>query len=154
VPTHTKKLVANLEKTYPDYYQLKYNVKTVSVTAIQQHLQKCPHKTVIEYLVGKELIYVFSIGVNHYQLHTLPKPVDLDEQIAEFSEALNALNYEEYVTFGYQLYQTLLQPILQSLPQSTEPHAAAAPQLVIIPDQTLYYLPFEALLTYLPDNTP
>lgn len=147
-----EKLVANLERTYPDYYQLKYNVKTISVTAIQQHLQKCPHKTVIEYLVGKELIYVFSIGVNHYQLHILPKPTDLDDQIAEFSEALNALNYEEYVSYGYQLYQTLLQPVLHNLPQSNTPSAATIPQLVIIPDQTLYYLPFEALLTYLPNN--
>lgn len=147
-----EKLVANLEKDYPHYYQLKYNVKTVSVNAIQQHLQKCPHKVVIEYLVGKDVLYVFSIGVNHYQLHTLPKPTNLDYQIAEFSEALNALNYEEYVEYGCQLYQILLQPVIAQLPQNGIPSAAATTQLIIIPDQTLYYLPFEALLTHTPDN--
>lgn len=148
-----EQLVNELEKNYPNYYQLKYDIDTLSVAALQQHLQQQYTDThtntiVVEYLVGKQHIYTFVIDQHTCQLHTLACPADLDDQISELSDAINALNHGEYIEYAQQLYQILLQPLHIELQQ-------ASTRLLIIPDGALYYLPFEALLTHaVARNTP
>ncbi len=54
-------------------------------------------------------------------------------------------NYRQYVQTAHRLYLLLLEPLLKQLPEKLT-------RLTIVPDGQLNYLPFETLLTKLPDT--
>ncbi|MEM9823136.1 MAG: tetratricopeptide repeat protein, partial [Bacteroidota bacterium] len=138
-----KKLVRAFEKNYPKYYQLKYGVNPIDVSALQNQLS--PNSLLIEYFVGEQQIYIFGLSQNEIQVKRLANDSTLLQQVkqlrafvsqpppAENSNDLQAAFYQR----AHQLYQKLIAVVDHQTHQ----------QLLIIPDDFLSYLPFDVLLT-------
>ncbi len=148
-----QQLITQFEKDYPAYYQLKYNQKTASIKAVQDFCQQLSkdkntihsETCLIEYFVGIENIYTIAINSTDYQIVKTKKPNDFDELIEDFTYCLeNALTERKsYIELAYELYQLLLEPILQSSKKIISSQHSA---LIIIPHGILSSIPFEALL--------
>ena len=133
-------LIHYFENNYPEYYNLKYNVKDVDVGNLLRDDQ-----VLIEYSLSDTLLLTFLYD-GQCSVHGQKISADFYSSLLEFISTLKnynlAENYDEqyhiYVSKAYELYEVLLKPISDRIQGKS---------LVIIPDGVLAYLPFEALLT-------
>ena len=138
-----EKLIKNLEKNYPKYYQLKYDYSTPTLTLIQKSLKA--QEQMIEYFVGETHLIIFSItkekvAIQKYPLKediysNLKVLLDLVKHPPTFQDEL--ADFYSFKQAAHQLYQQLIAPVLD----------VNTNKLIIIPDDQLNYLPFELLLT-------
>ncbi|MCB0548626.1 MAG: CHAT domain-containing protein [Phaeodactylibacter sp.] len=138
--------VEGAERSYPDYYRLKYDVRTLSSTDIQQRLLS-NGEAFIEYFVGSEQAYVFVITPNRFEALTLDRDFPLEEWVVGLHHDIAHFQFPDYdkgrlcasySDYGYKLYDKLVRP-LESL--------GLPERLTIIPSGILALLPFDALLT-------
>lgn len=137
-------LVQVLEGQFPDYYQLKYAPRIVTVPVVQSQLSS--DEAVISYFVGDSTQYAFAITADRFQVITLPTDTSLNQRIQTLRQVLhsNKTSPKEYQRQALALYQQLLAPVIDdSLLTNIN-------RLTIIPDGALGYLPFELLLTQPP----
>ncbi len=133
-------LIAQFERDYPEYFQLKYNTSTATVSDVQHYLQEQIQSTAfIAYFVGEKQLTIFCITSNEYTVQQIERPVELIDNIADFQEAINMAELEDFVEMSTKLYAVLLKPIEKQLEE--------AERLIIVRDDVLHYLAFEALLT-------
>lgn len=139
-----------LRKQYPDYYKLKFDLTVSSVEEVQKRLAK--DQLLIEYFIGADELIVFRVSKNAYEVVELPLDYELTSKIKAFrkgiygyylnntdrSDSLRQQYTEQYQTLGYELYQSILEPVLKGQNES---------RLMIILAGNLGFLPFEALLT-------
>lgn len=138
-----------LEKNYPDYYKLKYTEPTVSISTIQNALEK--DNVLIEYMISDSLLYLFSINSNSFEVFTQPIDSSFYRNIQNIVSATNnnsmfsttKEDYKTYVTSAYHLYEKLIEPVRDSFNEK---------KLIIITDGELGYISFDMLLTSLPDT--
>ncbi len=141
--------VQQLENQYPKYYNLKYNFHTASLADIRKLLPG--DAAMIEYFVGKEVLYTFYISRHQFEILTTPLDFPLKDWVVDFHRNIEGYQHltnnfeascETYTKLGVQLYQKLMQP-LESL--------GLAEHLTIIPSGILAFLSFDALLTKEPE---
>lgn len=133
-----------LEKSYPAFYEMKYNQETVSVAEAQALLRN--DQALVEYFVGDSTLFIFLIKKDKFHLERIPKDFPLEKWVSGFREGIEAFQFSgsdrdslcrEYSRLGQLLYQKLLLPLEKyQLPEA----------LVIIPGGILGFLPFDALL--------
>lgn len=140
-------LVEQFEQEFPDYYVLKYQTDTASLTDLQQALPTDTY--LIEYFVSERFIYLFAIGKNDFKVLQIDKSPDFEEDVKDYlyfgigtTGGPSQTTLREYREFAHQLYQTLLEPLFEAMPIPENSH------LIIIPDGILHSLPFETLLTH------
>lgn len=139
------------ERQYPAYYKLKYDVSTVSLPLIQTRLLQ-GNMAMLEYFVTDSAIFAFVVKPESIHCQRLPLNPSIDDQIAGLRHALQSYPdaagemagsmARDYTELAYQLFETLFAPI--------EKTVALPERLVIVPDGTLAYLPFECLLRQRP----
>lgn len=142
-----EELASLLKVKYPRYYQATYDEKVPDITTIRKSLFDSS-SALVEYFLGEHNLYVFVITQNGLEAHVLDDKVSLTEWILEFREGIYGYylcedpenGYLEmatqYADFAHKLYNFLIEP-LGDLP----------PNLVIVPDGALGYIPFDALLS-------
>lgn len=136
-------LLQNFEKNYPLYFKFKYNTTLANVKQLQANLP--PATAMLEYFVGDSSIFIFSITAQHLQLQRIAKPKDFEATIQNLRQALTSAelrflnkDFSAFSTASSTLYDHLLFPVLPALPPNIQ-------HLIIIPDGTLNYIPFEIL---------
>lgn len=132
-----------IEKTYPEYHELRYNVVPESGKSLKQILKK--KELLVEYVFADTVLFAFTISGN--QRLTVTK-VPVHKNLADRINDLNTLlqksfwmrrtNRDKFVELSYALYQQFLQPIQGWL--------AGKERLIIIGDGITNYIPFEALV--------
>lgn len=140
-------LMLYLEKTFPKYYEINYNPKIATIEDVQRNLQA--DEALIEYFVGSDHIYAFTISKDTATVHKLDKVSD--STISQFREVLIPkgmdqdvnLAYSHFVDQSHQLYEQLLSEPLSVLKESK----TKITKLYVIPDKSLNYLSFDLLLT-------
>ena len=146
---HTR-LVTTFENEYPDYYDLKYAVTTVSVDEIREDILQ-PNQAMLEYFVGDDMIFAFVITNDLLQVFNIDKDFALEDSIRAMRKSIfewrpradNAdENLETYQRTASFLYDRLIRPFEHILPE----------KLIIVPGGVLGYLPFEALLEEEPQS--
>ena len=148
-------LINLFEKSYPNYFKLKYNTDVVSVKEVQEMLQS--GQAVVEYFTGENAIYVFVITSNDFQVIPIAKDFSLEDLVTKLRQGIYTYHlsrlrsdqlfndYADSLTLAsHQIYQYIFAPILEkvSLPE----------QLIIVPDGVLGYVPFELLIKELPEK--
>jgi len=141
-----------LERDYPDYYRLKYDLSTISVEEVQRELLQ-PDQALLEYFVGDSSIFLFLVSPDHFEMLEIAKDFPLEEWVREFRDGISGFHtsknpspelrqqlQEQYVETAAKLYEKLIAPLKERLPE----------RLIIVPDGVLGYLPFEALLVERP----
>ncbi|MDH7447668.1 CHAT domain-containing protein [Aquimarina sp. 2201CG14-23] len=129
-------LFDEIENRYPEYHQLKYDNTIVSVSKIQQ---KIPENTLLlEYFIGDNQLYAFAISKNKFSVVPLQFS-GLDQKVLQFRKAVINKDIDTYSRMGYELYTSLLNPIISS----DFDHE----NIIIVPDGVLWHLNFDVLLT-------
>ncbi|MEM1323338.1 MAG: CHAT domain-containing protein, partial [Bacteroidota bacterium] len=144
------RLIDLFEKEYPNYYQLKYANRQIDVPTIQETLLT-EQQTLLEYFAGDNSIYCFLIRRDTLIVKEIQNAKVIYDQIIQLRDLIDHRpfpSYEEYggdevlVNISHHLYRELLLPLADEL----------SSELIIIPDGKLAYIPFEALLTSLPEE--
>jgi CHAT domain-containing protein/Tfp pilus assembly protein PilF len=140
-------LKKTLSTNYPEYYRLKYNLKTLDINAIQKQLIS-DKQTLLEYFVGDSSIFIFTINKDNYKFTQIDLDFNLDSLVqlmrgglvgfytknrTDSARIAAPINYTEGAA---QLYNKLILPIKKELKK----------ELIIIPDGILGAIPFEALI--------
>ncbi|MGB1241244.1 MAG: CHAT domain-containing protein [Chitinophagales bacterium] len=145
-----QRLIERFEEDYPQYYQLKYDFHTVSVSDLQADLSE--NTVVVSYFIGPEMGYIFVVTPYDYEVVSLNLPKNFDQQIEAYLASIHAQNFGEFSRQSYALYCLLIQPIEDLI---FDPFESELQQLVILPSGVLHYLPFETLIRTPPkSNSP
>jgi len=151
------RLIDSFEKLFPQYYALKYENKVVGIKEIQSKISN--RQSFLEYFVnepesktGKGEIYRFLItkdSVNFSKESIDFSFVNNIQSIHDFLVNPNYLytkkkDFVEYSVAAYGMYEKLIKPVAKKLNGTS---------LTIIPHDKLSYIPFDALLTQLPDTS-
>ncbi|TXN38292.1 CHAT domain-containing protein [Flagellimonas hymeniacidonis] len=142
-----------IEKRYSRYHQLKYEVDEFSVEEVQEKLLD-EHSMLLEFFVGEDQLYLFSITKDDFNTLIIKKTVSYKKWIQDFKEGLT--NYQQvidaspktkraFVNAAHGLYGILLSEPLGASKQSLK-------KIIVVPDGELSYLNFEALLIRPPEN--
>ena len=152
-----KQLIASFEKTYPQYYAFKFENKVIGVKEIQSKLNT--RQALIEFFVKEpDLVsergelYRFLITRDSVSFSKEELDHSYTDNIQSIHDFLTNPNYlftrkKDFVSYsvaGYGLYDKLLKPVAQKL---------GGKSLTIIPDDKLSYIPFDALLSQMPDTS-
>ena len=138
-----EQLTQLFEKQYPEYYNFKYQNKSVNIHEIQKSINK--NSTLIEYAITDSILYTFVINKSEISLFktTLSEEIFKNinsflSQFKNFDYTIQGSNiYKDYENNAYEIYNKLLGYINPELLNNS---------LVIIPDGILSYIPFEALV--------
>ncbi len=134
-------LQKQLEATYPEYYHLKYSTFTVSVVELQALLEE--GQSVLNYVVGGDEIYLLLVTPDEYEVFAQQKPKNWKKMVQEYLQSIKFSQKEQFVQHSFALYQLLLQEAMSYIIPLFE---ETSPQIFILPDAELHYLPFETLL--------
>lgn len=142
-------LLKEVEKDYPEYYSLKFDNSVISIEQVTRDLD--PSQVLIEYSICDSVLCTFTICDGHSYLQT--QKIDtaffgkmhlLKNQLSGDSFLDYNLNdYKSFVRTSFELYNILIKPSLAYIKQK---------DLIIIPDGEISYIPFDVLLTSLPDT--
>ncbi|MGB0930114.1 MAG: CHAT domain-containing protein [Chitinophagales bacterium] len=138
-------LIEQFEQDYPEYYELKYNLQTVSVTNLQKDLDE--NTVVISYFIGPEKGYIFAVTYDEYEVIPFDLPKDFDQQIQDYLNSIQAQNITDFIPQSHALYFLLIEPISYLV---FDPFAGKPKNVVILPSASLNYLPFETLIREIP----
>ncbi|MBQ4818911.1 CHAT domain-containing tetratricopeptide repeat protein [Aquimarina sp. MMG016] len=128
-------LIKILEEKYPKYYQLKFENQPLAVSKIQDNLSVST--TFVEYFQSDDVLYAFVITKNKISLKKLLVN-RLSEEVASFRESILLKNTRDFKNLGFELYKTLIEPIKDDF---------VGNNLIIVPDESLWHLNFDLLLT-------
>jgi len=127
----------NFEREYPDYFQLKYQSQVAAIADLQRALDE--QTAILEYFVDEQTVYLFLITKNTFEVVALPVDKNFSAEVgAYFAAVKRALDRQDFLRQSAKLYAALIKPIAGSLVRKKK--------LVIIPDDILFFVPFEALV--------
>jgi len=137
-------LTALFEDSFPKYYSLKYNTDVATADSLQQLLKNT--QAIVEYSISDTSLFIFHIGKN--AMNIIHKSIDsaFHNTLKKIIYSLNNFDYSKshakdltsYVENSYYLYNCLVEPVAKSIRNK---------KLIIVPDELLAFLPFEALVT-------
>jgi CHAT domain-containing protein len=124
-----------LQEEHPDYFRLKYGETTLGIADVQRDLISA-EQALVAYSASKEHLYIIVIEKDRSAV-TRVALAGIDTLVAALNEATIARDVQGYCTTAHQLHQRIFEPVRGLLTRS---------ELLIVPDNELYYLNFEALL--------
>lgn len=130
-------LITDLENNYPKYYDLKYQTRTTTMSAVQAALDD--RTALIEYSVGDTNLVVFVISKSKFDVINSRIDSTFAESVRQMVRSIKKLDKPGFLAGSQKLHAVLIQPIEHLLVNKNK--------LVIIPDGALRYLPFEALVS-------
>jgi CHAT domain-containing protein/tetratricopeptide (TPR) repeat protein len=151
------RLIDSFEKSYPEYYTLKYENKVVSIDEIQSRLNK--RQALVEFFIKEPDSYAengelfrFVITKDSASLSKETINADYLRDIQVVHDFLINPNYmdtrkSDFVKYSFaahNLYDILLKQDARKLKDKA---------LTIVPHNKLSYIPFDALISQLPDTS-
>ena len=130
-------MIRALEKRYPRYYQQKYNTGALSMSGISSRLDR--ETALLEYYIADSTLYSFVITAEGFSITQGRWTPALVEAVALYRSALRSGRREPFRHSSAALHAALIAPAAGAI--------AGKKNLVILPHDCLYAVPFEALLT-------
>lgn len=136
-----QKFLSQLEADYPEYYTIKYNTDVADIDELKNKL-KAEKSVAIEYFMGDNTLYACVIDGENIALHQFEKGENFEAALTDFlavtsNPSSQISDFKTYTHSAALLYQKLLKPILPS-----------TQNILIIPDDRLTYLAFDALIQH------
>jgi tetratricopeptide (TPR) repeat protein/CHAT domain-containing protein len=129
-------IINYFETTYPPYYEFKYANKTVSIPEIQKSLD---HNTaMLNYVVGDSSIFIATITDSFYKMEEIPIDRGFNKLVTNYYRDIKTVETNSFLTNSQHIYEKLVNPVKDYI--SHKEH------LIVIPDDYLYYVPFETLI--------
>lgn len=146
-------IIKSIKKNYSPYYQIT-SAEPVSLKELQNSILK-PDQLIVEFVVGAHQTSLFAIGQDTLIYINIPLPKDklkgmliglspifrslASENNMQSNEIFTSNQADFEIAPSYVLYKTIFKEI--------QPLIGNYKELLIIPDDFLYYLPFEMLVT-------
>ncbi|MEM9328121.1 MAG: CHAT domain-containing tetratricopeptide repeat protein, partial [Bacteroidota bacterium] len=127
-----REFIAELESSYPRYFDLKYQSQTAGVSDLQSTLGD--DEAVLSYFEGDSNIYLFYIDKKELKVITKDKDKEYLRQIVGLRNTITFKADEIFEQVSRRLYSELVPAIPKSISS-----------LLIIPDGALATIPFEAI---------
>ena len=133
--------IRSLEKNYPAYYNLKYNIQSIKVEALQSKLKSTD--CILEYFISESTntIRIFRITQKTYDVYSIPLTDTYEKYISAIRNSIKFNIKSVFIKTSSALYEQLMPKI----PKQTT-------HLIIIPDGRMSAIPFEALLAKTPES--
>lgn len=139
-------LVEHLEVKHGPYYRLASPI-TLELDEIQNRILK-DKQALLEYVLGPDKLTLFvvtsdtvgysEIPLNRKRIRAILTRLSPLFGLQQRRQILNAELADFSIPPAYQLYELLIEPILPLLEQTEE--------LILVPDDLLFYLPFEMIV--------
>jgi len=129
----------SISRSYPRYYDLKYNEKEITVSKIQKYLLE-EEQLLISYQQTSHFIYSLVLGQNDYSFSRSPIDDEFTSKIEVFRKEISkpSLKDSEILkAYSEGIYKVLLKESLSEFNQT---------KLIVIPSGIINYIPFESLL--------
>lgn len=151
------RLIDSFEKSYPRYYALKYEDKVIDLDQLQSKLNN--RQALLEYFLkesadstNKGELYIFAVTSDSLSFNKEVVDNDFLKKIQTFHDFLinpdylntKKTDYINYSDAAYGLYQKLVKPVERKI---------YGKSLTVIPHDKLSYIPFDALLSEMPDTS-
>ena len=135
------KLYKQLEKNYPDIYKSRVQQTMPTIEEVQKEIEV--NQACIQYSIVKNSLYILVISKNGVYFKKQENIRDINEKIIEFNGHLTnkeqiTSSINSFKSVSYELYNLLFKPIEKNL--------IGIEEIIIIPDQTINSIPFEALI--------
>ncbi len=152
-----QQLIQHLEDSFPNYYSFKYENKVVDIEEVRRNISD--REAVVEYLVQeptneKPSGKLFKFIITQDELHFVQDQLEMSyvqdiEYLYGFLSSPNYLStgleeYKGYVKSAHNLYSTLL---------GSDNEVIEGKKLIVVPDDKLSYIPFDAMLSQESDTT-
>ena len=134
--TQYQHLIEYYEGHYPKYYNLKYNPHPVTISDIQQALDR--DTAFIEYFWGEGMMNIFVLTRDELEVVSLPVDKEFNQVVETCYLSIKKIVVQDFLTSSRKLYRMLIEPIW--------PEIRDKKKLIIIPHGQLYYVPFESLV--------
>lgn len=132
----------SVEQVFPQFKQVAQNVHIAPIDSIQKELRDQSIEFV-EFFMGESFIYTFFLNGQSLSVHQTPLDSSLKRSIERFPLYLEEVDMvPDFTRAAHTLYQSLIEPL-----------SISENRLVIIPDGALSYIPFDVLLTHMPDTS-
>lgn len=132
-------LLAEFKARYPAYYRLRYETEPPSVPEVQAYL-KAHSSLLLTYFWGEQDLFRFTVSADSFHFSATPLDSSLLASIDHFRRYVSSLDSTQVAPFarlGHQLSQQL--GLIEALARPEQ-------HWLIIPDASLSFIPFEALL--------
>ncbi len=144
-----ERITDKINREFPQYRELILKTEPVPLTVIQRHLHR--DETVVDYLLsnqynnGTRNLYTFLITRNDLEFYetSLDSLFFKNAEIIRNTDQLTAnSNFSDYTGALSYMYENLVKPMEKFLPGK---------KLIIIPDEEIAWLPFDAFLMSRPE---
>jgi CHAT domain-containing protein len=128
--------IKRLEKSYPEYFNLKYNAASPTIDQLQQRIGK--NSAIISYFLDDKnnRLYKFVITKNKFKIINDGLIADYDKYITGLRNSITYMDLNTYTQTAQALYKMVVPKIQRHVSD-----------LLIIPTGRMSVIPFEALLT-------
>ena len=137
-----------LEQHYPSYYKSRYNKDTLNLQQVVQ-LSRGKKALFIQYGYYDSLVYTLGIWQGKKKLFRFAVDTLFSQALTKYRQVLETPDYFSKAQFqafegsSFSLYKKLLEPVFGQF--NISPNDSC--QLIVIPDEPLNTIPFEALIT-------
>lgn len=131
--------VKQLESTYPDYYNLKFNRATPSVADVQRQLKE--GQVLVSYFIAERngRLYTFVLTPTRFRVYHSSLPADFDKSIRAFNNGMLYMAPDVFAAVALPLSRLLL----RGVPKAKE--------TIFVPAGRLATMPLEALVVKKPE---
>jgi CHAT domain-containing protein/Tfp pilus assembly protein PilF len=139
-----ERLEWDIRRLHPGYAELRYPTALAS-DEIRSQLDE--GSALLEFCVGDERSHLFVVTRERLSTFALAPAGELEAEVRELRESLGVparAGFGRYVRAATSLYRQLVAPAEQVL--------RGKPRLLVSPDGALHLVPFEVLLTSVPDE--
>ncbi len=128
--------ILNLEKNYPEYFRLKYDVKTANAAEVRKNLPE--DALLMSYFIAEKTnrLIIFCLNKSGIFVEDVPQDENFKQLFVGLRNAIKFKSDNLYQECASKLYKQL---IPGKIPSKTR-------QLILIPDGILSSIPFECLL--------
>lgn len=129
--------INQMEKKYPEYFNLKFNSASPSIAQLQDLLDA--QTSLISYFIDEKdsRLYTYLITKKKFAITNQNLPADYDKFLSGFRNSLYFQEEKAFILTSRNLYKLL---IPKGIPASSK-------NLVLLPSGRMSIIPFEALLT-------
>lgn len=129
-----------LKATYPKYYHLIHS-NELNINEVKSEIKE--NEIIIEYLVTDTNIFIVTLNKKNYEIINVHIDSSFKKSVLKYYKSIRKVEISNFITTNSILFEKLIAPIQNRIKNKKS--------LVIIPDDYLFYIPFEAL--YNPENS-
>ena len=122
------------KKTYPKYYNL-IHFNEFNIDEIKSKIKE--NELIIEYFVTDNNILIITVNSENYEIVNVNIDSTFKENVFKYYRSIRKIEISNYHAGNSIIYKKLIEPIKDRIKSKNS--------LIIIPDDYLFYIPFETL---------